>query len=336
MLLKRTIRLGFCLLLFILAPGCSADEWGPLTEGLQPDVDLSPDDQTLLFSYAFDQTAAVYTADLHGKHIKRLTPSSDSSFVQPVFSPDGRKIAMIRKRGNNEQILCIMNRDGSGLKALTDKLDGLVTDLAFSRDGRYLYFAKAYDLSVDTESPVLYHIFRIHPDGTGLEMVTRQKEYELRSLAVSADDQTLYYVTGQTDDDDLPRLKVVPIAHPEKAHFLVPKGKREDPSVNDVELSPSGNWLVFTGIAEIKDGLPKYEQYLMNMKTKETKRISFLRSETGSAVFFHKKNQVLFTEDINWNRTGPDSPPPEYKVWITDFSGLHQKSIPLHVPLPER
>lgn len=337
MLLKRYLWLGLCLLALALTPGCSkTNELNSLPEGLQPDVDLSPDDQTLLFSYALNGTAAIYTSDLNGKHVKRLTPPSDLSFVQPIFSPDGTKIAMIGDRGEKEQILYIMNRDGSGLKALTNKLDGWVTDLAFSRDGRFLYFAKAYDFSEQLGIPVLYHIYRIHPDGTDLEIVTRQKEFDLHSLSISADNNNLYYVTPKTNNDT-PFLKVVPVSHPEKAYFLTPKGKRADPSVNDVGLSPSGKWLVFTGIAGIKkEGIPEYEQFLMNMKTKETKRISFLKSETGSSVFFHKKDRLLFTEDVNWNRTDLDSPPPKYKLWVTDFTGLHPKSIPLRLPTQER
>lgn len=63
---------------------------------------------------------------------------------EPVASPDGRLIAFTgyddKLLGNQNNILSVMNRDGSGVRALTAGLDRDVGNPQWSRDGRSIYF----------------------------------------------------------------------------------------------------------------------------------------------------------------------------------------------------
>ena len=70
-------------------------------------VDVSPDGQTVVF----DMLGDIYSMPLEGGPATALTAGIEWNF-QPVFSPDGQRIAFISDRDSNDNIW-IMNRDGS-------------------------------------------------------------------------------------------------------------------------------------------------------------------------------------------------------------------------------
>ncbi len=74
-------------------------------------------DGLVSFSSSRDGSSEIYTIDIHGKRLKKLTRSFGID-VSPVFSPDGGKIAFVSDRGGTPQIY-IMNADGSAVRRLT-------------------------------------------------------------------------------------------------------------------------------------------------------------------------------------------------------------------------
>ena len=61
----------------------------------------------------------------------------------PTVSPDGRSIAYVgyddRKQGYQNALLYVMNRDGTGARALSTQMDRSVSDPVWSADGRSIY-----------------------------------------------------------------------------------------------------------------------------------------------------------------------------------------------------
>ena len=93
-----------------------------------------------LFVLAFNTTGAndVYTMDINGGSVRNLTnhPADDTS---PVWSPDGKLIALASTRDGKSQIY-VMNADGSGLRRVSDNQ---FSDFSptWSPDGRWIAFA---------------------------------------------------------------------------------------------------------------------------------------------------------------------------------------------------
>lgn len=107
-------------------------------------VDLDRKRGRLVFSAGGGTTAAVYIYFLAKGTGTRLTTPGDSSWnLQPVWSPDGKRIAYASNRDGDFEIY-VMNANGSAVSQLTD--NDTQDDLpSWSPDGRRLTFVSDRD-----------------------------------------------------------------------------------------------------------------------------------------------------------------------------------------------
>src|SRR5436190_567833 len=72
----------------------------------------------ILFSSLAPRAWDVYVADVEGNKAKRLTDHAALDY-NASHSPDGKRVAFVSERDGNPE-LYVINRDGTGLKRLTD------------------------------------------------------------------------------------------------------------------------------------------------------------------------------------------------------------------------
>jgi TolB protein len=102
----------------------------------------------------------------------------------PNFSPDGQQLVLSLSREGGTQLF-IINRDGSGLRRLTQS-SSIDTEAVFSPDGRSIYF-----VSDRGGGPQIY---RMTVSGGQPERVTFAGSYNI-SPSISPDGKTLAYIT---------------------------------------------------------------------------------------------------------------------------------------------
>ena len=103
------------------------------TQGTQVNVDVSPDGTTILFDLLGD----LYTVPRGGGAATRLT-SGMALDLQPVFSPDGRRILFVSDRSGNEN-LWMIDADGSNPRPVTtERGDFEFDEPEWSPDGEYV------------------------------------------------------------------------------------------------------------------------------------------------------------------------------------------------------
>jgi Tol biopolymer transport system component len=128
---------------------------------------------------AFDNFDDVWTIDVDGTDLTRLTNSPEPDF-DPSWSPDGTQIAFRSERSGEPEIW-VMNADGTGQRRLAEGLSP-----AWSPDGSLIAFAGRAGLSV------------IGPDGTGLRVLPNTEGGEYPSW--SPDGSQIAFNSNLTGD----------------------------------------------------------------------------------------------------------------------------------------
>jgi len=143
----------------------------------QLDAQFSPDGKQLVFTHVVEpseKSRALFTANVDGTGMRRVTPWSLHAGDNPDWSPDGKWILF---RSNDEEEskqsqIYVIHPDGSGLKQLTHfKKGAIVSSSSFSPDGKGIVFATT---GVGGNAD----LFLMRPDGSSMHPITRTKLWE--------------------------------------------------------------------------------------------------------------------------------------------------------------
>ena len=130
------------------------------------DAAVSPDGRRIAFASLVGGRQQIFVANADGTGVTRLT-TTDTDDDQPVWSPNGRKIAFHRWNtapGGNADIV-VMNADGSGQQSITaDQGRTNQTDPTWSaqpNEGEFIMYS-----SQTNDASGQAHLWRMRPDGS--------------------------------------------------------------------------------------------------------------------------------------------------------------------------
>lgn len=161
--------------LFIAAADGSDEH--PLLAGPHDDYDpaWSPDGQHIVFTSDRNGSGDLFQVNVDGTGLTQLTddPAYDD---QAAFSPDGKHLAFVSSRGSGYANIWTLDIATKRAKALTSGQGGDFRP-AWSPDGKWIVFASGHGKTPPFsegrwERLQVTEIYRIHPDGSGLERVT--------------------------------------------------------------------------------------------------------------------------------------------------------------------
>ncbi|MGD8397920.1 MAG: DUF885 family protein, partial [Anaerolineae bacterium] len=146
----------------IAAPKSVVEAAQPLRTGAA----LGPagDNGTIAFTSYRDGEAKIYAMHPDGSGV---TPLSRTGLrdTRPTWSPDGQRVAFVRRLGQANHELFVMNADGSGATRLTDLPDSVESEPAWSPDGTRLAFISNQRLSSLMVSG-RFHVWVMNADGS--------------------------------------------------------------------------------------------------------------------------------------------------------------------------
>ena len=172
-------------------------------------------------------TFEIYLSDPAGRSERRMTNLGIAAW--PAWSPDGRRIAFgAAKTAKDNFRLYLLETASDQVVPLTD---GSTEDFlpAWSPDGHWIAFGRARDLS-----PNAFDLWRIHPDGTGLQQLTTSPDDENRP-AWSPDGMLIAFKARGT-------ITVMDVSGANRSVLTDTPAKQIDPA-----WSPDGRQLVFAG-----------------------------------------------------------------------------------------
>ncbi|MDZ7359422.1 MAG: amidohydrolase family protein [candidate division KSB1 bacterium] len=169
------------------AHGPTSDVEFTTTEGTWMNLDVSPDGKEIVFDLLGD----IYIMPITGGAAKLLA-GGPAFEVQPRFSPDGKKISYTSDRAGGDNIW-VMNRDGSGAKAVTKEDFRLLNNASWTPDGKYLVARKHF---TGTRSLGAGELWLYHASGglEGLQLTKRRNDQQdAGEPSVSPDGRYVYF-----------------------------------------------------------------------------------------------------------------------------------------------
>ncbi len=160
-------------------------------EGTWIDLDVSPDGKTIAFSLLGD----LYLLPIGGGDAKSIS-SGIAWDMQPVFSPDGKKLAFTSDSAGGDN-LWTMNVDGSDPKQVSKESYRLVNEPAWDPSGEWIVGRKHFTSrrSLGAGEMWLWHV----TGGDGLQMTTKPTDQkDVGEPAFSPDGKYLYYSLDAT------------------------------------------------------------------------------------------------------------------------------------------
>ncbi len=155
----------------------------------------------------------------------------------------GREVMLMNRIGPSKLILYVANADGSGERRLLPEANVRDYDASFSPDGRWIVFTSERDGEGDGQSD----IYRIRPDGTGLERLTTETSMQDAGV-LSPDGRKLAFVS--TEGGARTANIWVKDLDTGRARNLTGDNRTEPPALMNGHFrpawSPDGEWIAFS------------------------------------------------------------------------------------------
>ncbi len=262
----------------------------------------------------------------------------------PVFSPDGRRIAFNSSRhsgGDKHDEIYVMNADGTAVRRLTDN-DAQDERPSFSPDGRQIAFEsnrdgnrEVYVMNADgsgqtriTNDPGDDHAPAFTADGRKIRFLRGGELYEAPTgggepvrltkappaiVAVSPDGGKLAFSAGRHSDlhvMNLDRTGDVQLTDRYAYPPLVEPGSRREFLAGDSSLafSPDGRILA---CESDRDGWDRWRIYRINVDGSGQTRLT--NGDAHSPAFSWDGRRIAFTRN--------------YEIWTMDLDGSNEKRV---------
>ncbi len=296
--------------------------------GLGSTVDIEEDDSKYVFSYYMDGKEAIYSANIDGTNVKKLTELGTEKHHDPKFSYDGTKILFLSEDEEGVNSLYIENSDGRDLKKLASKNLHISEAVFSSIDDTIYYVATPLADGKKSEGEIEegYDLYSVGINGNNNRKLTNKDYFSMSSLAVSEDGKEVFYSFYNGEKEKFYSYSME--ERKEKETAISEQLPKESYSH---QFSANGNKLLYTAVpTELQNSSPyEYELFLLEENNREAKQLTKLHSNISSPRFFHHNNKVAFLENTNWS-----SEPAKFRLRILDLDTEKLQTVTVDIEKP--
>ncbi|MBM7605237.1 Tol biopolymer transport system component [Metabacillus crassostreae] len=292
--------------------------------GLGSEIAVSPNDEEIAFSYFLDGNEEIYTANIDGSNIVKVTEGSNHRYHTPRFSVDGESILYLSTSEHNINSLITQNIDSGSSVQLTDSTLH-VADALFSTTGESIYFigiiAEEFK-KAEGETKEGFDLYQIDIASKEVTQLTDNDHFSMTNLSISKDGKNIYYSLFKNTE------QLYSYNLEDKIETPVDEESKRD--VYSSVLSYDNKYLAYTAVSEESENtsLFKYELFVKDLESNETSRLTDLQTYVQSPTFFNKTNNLIFLEYKNW----PEEPE---NYQLMTMSLTDEAPSPLDLELPE-
>jgi Tol biopolymer transport system component len=204
----------------------------------------------------YPQGAELYTSDLDGSHVVRMTNNKVYD-AEVTVSPDGKWI-LFGRQIDGKMDLYTMRPDGSEVFQVTHTPDWQEGGAQWMPDGKTIIY-RAWKIQDQGQRGMPMQIFTIKPDGTDMKQITSEAG-------------TNWAPAPAPDGRHFVFVKLLPPRNFEVFMMDIVSGEQRRLTYNDAfdgfpAISPDGHWMGFSSSRGANPGERKMFMYLMDISS---------------------------------------------------------------------
>lgn len=188
-----------------------------------------------------EEKAQIWVQNSDGSGLQNLTNDPEKLYSEPVWSPDGSKIALSRFQEGASTNISVMDADGSNRTNITNDPD--VSDYApsWSPDGNELVF---FSVKPNPSGGILFSIAKINADGSGRTTLLEDEGILVIAPKWSPDGSTIAFERFEIGSQT-PRQIHLMNADGTNVRNITAEGGNPGLTTNGATWSPDGNRIAF-------------------------------------------------------------------------------------------
>ena len=314
----RIVLVGLALVLLsgVSRLNCAKNEGGKIES-----LAISPDGNTIAFSFRKNDKSFIYLADTENGVARRLTKSDAGGELQPSFSPDGKRIAYSYwPQAQAHSTIVIINADGSGQRTWSPP-DANYFSPVFSPDNKRIVFSRSGFFGnyspIARPHPHEWSFYASDLDGSNLRQLTNESFYMASTVSVSPDGNTVAVVTEGLETNRRISIYSLMRSGP-PVRTLQPhvpnEADRKDPIFNAPNYGNDGKHIFFMAASNGRHGYD-YDIYGLDLETGGIERFTTGNGyATALKVSADGRTAIFLKWRSDWHST-----PVESEVYMLDL-----------------